>query len=1026
MKNKKLFSSLCLAAMLSVPPTCHAQQNMHKVPAPFDRCQIARATNTPDASNRNAAASAPNKVITPAWEVTFGDEETFKLFEVINLNNDDGEWMFYKNWSGESSACYKYSAMNAADDWLISPKIMLEAGVNYDISFHAMADSKTYVERMEVKMLREASKRELDNGITILPPTELSGRELVTFVQKFTPAESGEYCVGFHAISDANQNRLLLYDVKVEKGAVETAPQKPGNFTATADPSGDLKARLAFNAPSMTMGGAALAAIDSVVVARNGEVIAVLNDVTPGGATEYDDDNVTLNGTNQYVIAAYNGADRGAEAICDVFVGVDLPVAPASFTITDNKTSIGAEWAKVTKGVNDGRFNPDKVTYKIYAFDEKNKPTIEVKDVLAETSTQIDMNTEEGEQHLQQYAVAASNTAGTGETKYSNALIVGKQYSLPFREGFSNGFQHDFEHFWWMDGEGNGYGYGMSVATFEKQSSDGDGSCMKLTTLGYNDKLNLNTGKIRLEQSDNLKLAFTYKTDGAPDARLNLMAIMPGGSLMTLGTYDIAEECDWKTAWVSLPGYMAAIDGLMFRFQLEATGAPSVPQTLYLDNVNIAVAKEKDINAGLVLPEKVQKGKDVALKVKLKNYGSTDAAEYTVVVKAAGKTVFDKTITETLPAFGYKEVPVTFQTSVVDGAESLPIKVEVTLEGDEDTGNNTAEGSVMLYDYVGNTVGELNGQVVDGGVRLTWNAPQPKVENITEDFENYEPWIIDNIGDWMVVDRDKNYVGGLFQDLVLPHEHEQYAFMVTNFEPDYNAGSYFPGHSGYSYLSSLYCINEDASEYMPNDNWLISPDLSGNAQTIKFFAINHDGPQDLFPENVNVLYSTTDRDPDSFIQIGGTHIIAGNEWEEVSVNLPEGALFFAIQSKNEAKKCNWLGIDDISFEKGTGNVKAYNVYRDGGKIGTVNDVTEFTDNAPLEGTHTYQITVIYANGNESAPASVSINTGTTGITSADDGGSNDTFDIYDMSGRIVRSNATSFGDLPRGVYVANGKKVIVR
>lgn len=81
---------------------------------------------------------------------------------------------------------------------------------------------------------------------------------------------------------------------------------------------------------------------------------------------------------------------------------------------------------------------------------------------------------------------------------------------------------------------------------------------------------------------------------------------------------------------------------------------------------------------------------------------------------------------------------------------------------------------------------------------------------------------------------------------------------------------------------------------------------------------------------------------------------------------------------------------------------------------------------PLEGTHTYQVTVIYANGNESAPASVSINTGTTGITSADDGGSNDTFDIYDMSGRIVRSNATSFGDLPRGVYVANGKKVIVR
>lgn len=87
------------------------------------------------------------------------------------------------------------------------------------------------------------------------------------------------------------------------------------------------------------------------------------------------------------------------------------------------------------------------------------------------------------------------------------------------------------------------------------------------------------------------------------------------------------------------------------------------------------------------------------MKVKLKNYGSTDAAEYTVVVTAAGKTVFDKTITETLPAFGYKEVPVTFQTSVVDEAESLPIKVEVTLEGDE---NVTSFGDLPRGVYVAN------------------------------------------------------------------------------------------------------------------------------------------------------------------------------------------------------------------------------------------------------------------------------------------------------------------------------------
>ena len=34
--------------------------------------------------------------------------------------------------------------------------------------------------------------------------------------------------------------------------------------------------------------------------------------------------------------------------------------------------------------------------------------------------------------------------------------------------------------------------------------------------------------------------------------------------------------------------------------------------------------------------------------------------------------------------------------------------------------------------------------------------------------------------------------------------------------------------------------------------------------------------------------------------------------------------------------------------------------------------------------------------------------------------------VYDLRGRLVHSNATDFNDLKKGVYIINGKKVVVK
>ena len=37
-----------------------------------------------------------------------------------------------------------------------------------------------------------------------------------------------------------------------------------------------------------------------------------------------------------------------------------------------------------------------------------------------------------------------------------------------------------------------------------------------------------------------------------------------------------------------------------------------------------------------------------------------------------------------------------------------------------------------------------------------------------------------------------------------------------------------------------------------------------------------------------------------------------------------------------------------------------------------------------------------------------------------------TFDVYDMSGRKIRHQATTLQDLPKGVYIVGGQKVVLK
>ena len=204
------------------------------------------------------------------------------------------------------------------------------------------------------------------------------------------------------------------------------------------------------------------------------------------------------------------------------------------------------------------------------------------------------------------------------------------------------------------------------------------------------------------------------------------------------------------------------------------------------------------------------------------------------------------------------------------------------------------------------------------------------------------------------------------------------------------------------------------------DNWLISPELTGKAQEISFWANNFndtgtnsdDEPYSYdYPETFEVLYSTNGTNILNFTKIGDTYNKEGGKWQEYKVQLPEGAKYFAIHHNSKKRLDDedyimspWLfQLDDITYAMTNLKVLSYNVYRDGELIGNTPSTT-YVDNSATTGNHVYQVTTIYEGDLESAPVTHGATTGIDTLPTADNA-ANTVVGIYTIDGKKVQTLA---------------------
>ena len=159
-------------------------------------------------------------------------------------------------------------------------------------------------------------------------------------------------------------------------------------------------------------------------------------------------------------------------------------------------------------------------------------------------------------------------------------------------------------------------------------------------------------------------------------------------------------------------------------------------------------------------------------------------------------------------------------------------------------------------------------------------------------------------------------------------------------------------HSGNKMLMAMAGV-----KYVNND-WLISPRLNGDEQTISFFARSFT-LENQQPERMRVLYSTTDTDPANFTKIhAADYLELSGEWAEFRYVVPQGARYFAVNCVSDSGFA--MFVDDLSFNDLTVpqlKLKEYEVYRNGVLLGKT-ATTEITDPEVVDGT-VYTVRAIF-------------------------------------------------------------------
>lgn len=908
---------------------------------------------------------------------------------------------------------------SGADDWILTPKIALKGGEIYELSYEVSTDMG-FFNPQDIEVKAGSGDTEADMTLTI-DTKEVATLKLTQFNTEtvtFTVPTDGDYRLGFHNCSTGS-GTLGMSTFSLKALGASSGPVAPASAKVEPFPMGELKATISFTAPSEDSEGNAISSLSRIDVYNGSALACSVDNPVPGERYSVIDNNAKQ-GSNIYSIGAVAGdGTAGPKATVSGWVGLDVPETPENVTLEEKDGNLTLTWKLPATGMHNGYVNPAEVEYSIF------DPTymIELASVKGTEKVTVSIG-QLTSQAVLQFAVAVSNTAGNNpEAALTPTIVAGPAYTLPFYETFPNG---KVKYSWSIVGETTDDDeIGWSPVT----DKGPDGQPGVSTYWGYweEDEQALRSRRISLKDADDPVLRFRHLERTGEDSEGGTFLVQISedynGPYTTIFEKEITEDSkEWFDAEVNLGDYTGKDIFIQF------VAVPLYGDLLVgIDDISIRSALDYDASFESITLDKadVEVGVTSAMvSARIQNHGTLDLADGSYNVNFyAGERIFATLPGKAMTAgFGQSEYQAEY-TPDIDDADPTTIWAQIISDIDENSANNRSNDlNINIDKPVCPAVDDLSGSIDGDAVILSWSQPDQNglpIREVVDDFEAYRNFSINKAGEWTIIDEDQS--PGCNVSYYFPGSADPMGWVVLEPQtiPRVGGGTHadrFPPYSGDKYMVAYNPKSGD------NKDWLITPELSGNAQEISFMARAESARSGR--EMFEVYYSVTGTKLADMIRLDNIDwrtTLSG--WEEYKFQVPEGAKYFAVRCVSHNRLA--MHIDDFKYESAPTPLKVkllgYNVYRNGERINdqiiaatTYRDMPEADDNSVV-----YTVRAVYDRGEASHSNAVN-KSDMSGIGTIYMDIDPNTQPVYDIQGRRVQH-------LTEGeIYVTENQKFIYR
>ena len=964
-------------------------------------------------ATNHGLTSAPGK----SNDLTFGEpqgepyyieptREEFEKCVIFNVNNDkdfsgaDRTWRFdeYSGFGNAFTCSDSYSEVS--DDWIFLPIVNIKNTNNYHrFSMRAWSGSSWSPDKLEV-YLCDSPDPNTYNRTTIWSPLEVDCDmyDPKIYSKLFSISNPGNYYIGIRNITANGYYMVYVNDIKLEVTELDTfSAAAVTDLTATPAENGELSATISFKMPQYSIGGYSLPSEMTATVVSPVETITVTG--APGSEQSVEIKTVqsTEEEMNNITVTTYASGKVGDSASVQVYTGVVVAAAPTNIRMDVDTNNMGGvlRWDAPDKAlkVYDGYIG-DTFEYTVCEMRHINNEDMWVPIMNVGSATEYTISIPAGtEQKAVGFGVVASNAAGCGAQlimdryyhTYDDAiagrnLVLGKLYDLPAMEEITvqNVFDKSLAYnpmSYDLIVAGGGYLATPSLidnSTYPLDSYESPSGAAMLVQWNPGRgsgpaKADITLPKFSLKGKN--KVAFTpcFYLNSIKNVEVGVLAYGQENVEMIadFGSVIGGETSGWNEMQIVLPDKY--IDSPWVELHIYPTFMAYEQMQFLLSGYKLLSQVPYDLGAiSIDAPEEAVQGSTFEVKASAMNYGTQEIRSFTATLYANGEEVASQTGSNVK---SLANADVTFEcTMPAIATEDVVYTVTFTCDGDADLTNNTTS-EVTVAPEASNLpkASELQAMLDEKGVVLTWLEPESTTvpgPAVTEDFEDAESFS-NQYGDWIFVDRDDTPIGGIIGvDIpnITPDETKA-SFMIWDNDVLNNIGT--QSHSGTKSLFAMFSY-----DYGLSDDWAISPELSGDAQTISFYAKSYNDGDEA--HTIQVWYSNGSVDTADFeqVELEGPNPVP-TQWTRYKATLPAGAKRFAI--RNYTEEGFILLVDDVTYvPAGTPSVdlafKGYEVYRDGEKITTEPvATTAYQDmNVADEVSYTYLVTTVYDKG-ESGP-----------------------------------------------------------